>query len=59
MAKTEQPSVRTIGALEELMVIFERTVMTQKNRNDDFATLLNRKLVEKADRYPFLDPFAA
>jgi hypothetical protein len=59
MAKTEQPSARTIGALEELMVIFERTVMTQKNRNDDFATLLNRKLVEKADRYPFLDPFAA
>ena len=41
------------------MVIFERSVRTTKNRHSDFATLLNRKFVEKADLYPFLDPFAA
>ena len=41
------------------MVIFERTARTIKNRDSDFATLLNRKFVEKADLYPFLDPFAA
>lgn len=58
-AAVEQPSIRTITALEELMVIFERTVLAQKSRNEDFVTLLNRKFVEKADRYPFLDPFAA
>jgi hypothetical protein len=30
-----------------------------KNIENDFPTLLNRKFVEKAERYPFLDPFAA
>ena len=41
------------------IAIFERTVRSLKNIDSDFATLLNRKFVEKADRYPFLDPFAA
>ena len=53
------PSLRVLTAIEELMVIFERTARKTKNRDADFATLLNRKFVEKADRYPFLDPFAA
>ncbi len=53
------PSLRVLTAVEELMVIFERSVRTTKNRHSDFATLLNRKFVEKADLYPFLDPFAA
>ncbi len=53
------PSLRVLTAVEELMVIFERTARTIKNRDSDFATLLNRKFVEKADLYPFLDPFAA
>jgi hypothetical protein len=53
------PSPRVLTAIEELMVIFERTAQGRKNREADFATLLNRKFVEKADQYPFLDPFAA
>ncbi|MBC2734659.1 MAG: hypothetical protein HF981_09905 [Desulfobacteraceae bacterium] len=55
----EKPSTRIVTAMEEMMAIFERTVSAQKNIPSDFATLLNRKFVEKADRYPFLDPFAA
>ena len=55
----DKPSTRIITAMEEMMAIFERTVRTQKNIASEFVTLLNRKFVEKADRYPFLDPFAA
>jgi hypothetical protein len=55
----EKPSTRIVTAMEEMMAIFERTVSTHRNIPSDFATLLNRKFVEKADRYPFLDPFAA
>jgi hypothetical protein len=54
-----KPSMRILTAIEELMVIFERTARKVRNRDTDFATLLNRKFVEKADKYPFLDPFAA
>ena len=45
--------------MEEMIAIFERTVASLKTTDSDFATLLNRKFVEKADYYPFLDPFAA
>lgn len=55
----EKPSTRIITAMEEMIAIFERTVLALKNVDSDFATLLNRKFVEKADRFPFLDPFAA
>lgn len=54
-----RPSLRILTAIEELMVIFERTARTLKHLDADFATLLNRKFVAKADKYPFLDPFAA
>jgi hypothetical protein len=54
-----KPSLRILTAIEELMVIFERTARQVRNLDSDFATLLNRKFVEKADQYPFLDPFAA
>ncbi len=53
------PSLRVLTAVEELMVIFERTSRKVKNLDRDFATLLNRKFVDKAEKYPFLDPFAA
>ena len=56
---SQTPSLRVLTAIEELMVIFERTARKMKSREADFATLLNRKFVEKADLYPFLDPFAA
>ncbi len=55
----QTPSLRVLTAIEELMVIFERTAQAVKSRDADFATLLNRKFVEKAEQYPFLDPFAA
>jgi len=54
-----KPSTRIVTAMEEMIAIFERTVKSMKTMDSDFATLLNRKFVEKADRYPFLDPFAA
>ncbi len=56
---TPTPSLRVLTAIEELMVVFERAVLTVRNLDADFATLLNRKFVEKAEKYPFLDPFAA
>ena len=56
---SEKPSTRIVTAMEEMIAIFERTVSSMKTMNSDFATVLNRKFVEKADRYPFLDPFAA
>jgi len=56
---SDKPSTRIITAMEEMIAIFERTVNTLKVVDSDFATLLNRKFVEKADRFPFLDPFAA
>ena len=56
---SEKPSARIVTAMGELIAIFERTVKSLKVMDSDFATLLNRKFVEKADRYPFLDPFAA
>ena len=56
---SEKPSTRIVTAMEEMIAIFERTVSGLKTINTDFTTLLSRKFVEKADRYPFLDPFAA
>lgn len=56
---SDRPSVRIVNAMGEMIAIFERTVRSLKHVDNDFATLLNRKFVEKADRYPFLDPFAA
>jgi hypothetical protein len=53
------PSERIITAMEEMIAIFERTVSGLKSIDADFATLLSRKFVEKADSYPFLDPFVA
>lgn len=53
------PSARIITAMEEMIAIFERTVGGLKTIDTDFTTLLSRKFVEKADRFPFLDPFAA
>jgi hypothetical protein len=56
---SDSPSLRIVTAMGEMIAIFERTVRSLRNIDGDFVTLLNRKFVEKADRYPFLDPFAA
>jgi hypothetical protein len=47
-----------IEILEELLVIFEKVVRSKGKRRFDFQKLLKQKLVEHADRYAFLDPFA-
>jgi hypothetical protein len=47
-----------LRALEELLGIFERMVTSNKKIKTDFHTLLKKILIEKADKYAFLDPFA-
>ena len=54
-----KPSRSIITMLEELMGISERVVRSNKKIKQDFGTLLKKKFVEKAEKYPFLDPFAA
>jgi len=46
-----------IMMLESLLSIFEK-VVGGKKKKADFQKLLKQKLVEKADRFAFLDPFA-
>jgi hypothetical protein len=45
-------------SIEELLGIFERVCDGRKSLRNGFPTLLNRKFVEKADEFLFLDPFA-
>ena len=47
-----------IEFLQELLVIFEKVVRLKRKKRTDFQKLLKRKLVEHADQYAFLDPFA-
>ena len=49
---------KAISILEELLVIFEKVVRSKGKKRFDFQKLLKQKLVEHADRYAFLDPFA-
>ena len=53
-----RPTERAIEILEELLVIFEKMVRQKGKKRFDFQKLLKQKLVEHADRYAFLDPFA-
>ncbi|MBW2589975.1 MAG: hypothetical protein JRD71_04535 [Deltaproteobacteria bacterium] len=45
--------------LEEFLGVFETVVLTGKNKEAGFSSILKKKFVEKAEEYPFLDPFAA
>ena len=47
-----------IEILEELLGIFEKVVRLKRKKRTDFQKLLKQKLVEHADQYAFLDPFA-
>ena len=49
---------KAILILEELLVIFEKVIRSKGKKGFDFQKLLKQKLVEHADRYAFLDPFA-
>lgn len=48
-----------IGMLASLLNVMERVVRNDRKIRYDLETLLNRKFVEKVDKYDFLDPFAA
>lgn len=60
--RVKRPKVdpeRIIAMLQELLNALEGTIAADKRLKVDFNTLLSRKFSEKADVYPFLDPFAA
>jgi predicted HTH domain antitoxin len=57
LAKSNHPET-AIAFLQELLVIFEKVVHLKRKKRTDFQKLLKRKLVEHADQYAFLDPFA-
>ncbi|MFP4036061.1 MAG: hypothetical protein ACLFUE_00930 [Desulfobacteraceae bacterium] len=52
------PDREIIQTLQELLALSERVMEGGKFTPRDFRTSLKRKLMEKADQYPFLDPFA-
>ncbi len=58
-SKTPMDSARVVEMLRVLLVTMEQVVRGNKKIRVDFETLLNKKFVEKADQYEFLDPFAA
>ena len=49
---------RMIEMLAELLTLFEKVVDSKMKKRMDFQKLLKQKLVQHADRYTFLDPFA-
>lgn len=44
--------------LEELLVVFEKIISSQKKLRLDFNSLLKKKFLEKVTKYEFLDPFS-
>lgn len=48
-----------MAMLEALLNVLEDEVRADKRVKADFTLLLKKKFVEKADSFPFLDPFAA
>jgi len=50
---------RAIEMLEELLALFEKMVDSKKKKQMDFQKRLKQKFVQHADRFAFLDPFAA
>ena len=53
------PGPELLEMLEEYMVIFDRLYASQKVKDGDLNTIIRKKFVEKAEKYAFLDPFAA
>jgi hypothetical protein len=52
-------SGNVLEMLESLLNTMDRVVRSDRKNRYDLETLLNRKFVEKVDKYDFLDPFAA
>lgn len=57
--ETKIGSARVMEMLGGLLYALESVVRSNRKIKGDFETLLNRKFVEKVDKYEFLDPFAA
>jgi hypothetical protein len=55
----KQTSVNVLVLLEEFLSIVEKEVLAHTKIKKDFSLLLKNKFVQKANKYPFLDPFAA
>ena len=49
---------RVLAMLQDLLMLSEKLVKSNKRIKMDFETLLNKQFVEKVNRYEFLDPFA-
>ena len=58
-SETAEDAQRDIQLLEGFLTIFEETVTAAKRYRSQFSTLLRKKFITKAERYDFLDPFAA
>jgi len=57
--KQQKDSQRILMMLEDLLVLLERIVRSNKRVKVDFETLLNKQFVANVDQYDFLDPFTA
>lgn len=58
-SKATRSQNEVVKMLEEFIGIFESLVNTRKNQSADFNTMIRKKFVENAERFEFLDPFAA
>ncbi len=55
--KNQKDVHRVLEMLEALLSLLERVIQSNRKLKVDFETLLNKKFVEKANKYDFLDPF--
>ncbi len=58
-ALPQKNSQRVLRMLQDLLVLSEKVIRSNKRIKHDFETLLNKQFVDKVDQYDFLDPFAA
>jgi hypothetical protein len=58
-SRIRKKTVNPLPYIEELLVIFERVVISEKKIKTDFTLLLKNKFMEQVGKYPFLDPFVA
>lgn len=49
----------SVTIIEELLIILENIVASQKKLRIDYHSALKKKFLEKVDKYEFLDPFSA
>ena len=55
----QETASSVLPMLEALLRVFERFIVSNRDIELNFSTLLKKKFVEKADEFVFLDPFAA